>query len=619
MADDPNPFAKYVDQGSTNPFAKYVPSTTATTQGATTQEPPPESIGHKVGDVGMGVLQGLADPFIGGGQLVNRGVMALGGPDLSQLVPGAASRGIEAMRQRAESTGYGRAGELAGSILPWLLMPEMRGLSLLARTALRGTVPAALQPVDPNARDFAGEKAKQALLGTALGGAFETLGGTAGRVLRMDKAHQDALRTNQMRQSLGEFADRVHAGQRADRRDAIAELDRLHKEQLDRLEQQHQANRAAVKTTRATQADIPNQTALQWYQEALAPIGKQAQAPAAVGPDSLATVRRIVGDELNATRSQMQLAGGDRVHFLDLARTELNARARLMPQAYRQAWRDTVKQYVTDPLRLPSGQVMTGERLARWISGMSDRAEELGRRIGSAPEPDRAALILQRDALRGFIDHAENLAAGTPAIRQRLLNGKRAYSLWSIANDAAGPEKLGKLSPSDLIREWSSRMKDATYREQLADPTHANNRLMRWLDDQARLAGEKHPMPERPPAPPKPGAPGGAALPPELQPPPGRLPDVPVPPRSRIPQVAARLARHGAAHTIGGLPAAAVSVAMRHPMTHAVPPQVSTPLWRATHNIAGRGGPPSAAAAGQLPEIVVTARRPRRRQEDSNR
>ena len=128
-------------------------------------------------DVAAGIAQGLIDPVEGLVQILERSTG-------KKLAPERVRDLARTLRDRAQASGLGIAGEVVGNILPAILtMGESAPLtaaSILPRAAAGATM-GALQPVRGDS-DFWNTKVRQALLGAGAGVTLPALASAARRL-----------------------------------------------------------------------------------------------------------------------------------------------------------------------------------------------------------------------------------------------------------------------------------------------------------------------------------------------------------------------------------------------------------------------------------------------------
>lgn len=149
----------------------------------------PKSNYTRAGQEALGVARGAIDPFVGGSQLLMRGLNKIGVlSDEALKTHEDYYNQLEKQYQEATPEGSG-LGRVAGN----LLVPLPKGVGLATKGVLgttvktiqQGALGGALQPVDTSSPEtsFAEEKAKQITLGAGIGGLLPTVASAAQRVV----------------------------------------------------------------------------------------------------------------------------------------------------------------------------------------------------------------------------------------------------------------------------------------------------------------------------------------------------------------------------------------------------------------------------------------------------
>lgn len=594
-------------------FANRPPSAVGspTHPGTQTQ---PEDFGSTGANLAAGAAQGVLNIPEGAAQLAEH-IPYVGGA-VRAVIPQGLRDWAKNYRQRAESTTAGEVGEFAGNVAPFLLQPEIgiasraatvgRIPGFLGRVFERGTLPAAFEPVPPQPQpsgklvapdDFWTQKRNQALIGTGLGTLGETVASTLTRM------------------GAGGAAQR--AAQQQAERDYNAALAAHHTGTLGRAAEQ--ATRAQAKTAKEA---VPNETTLRWQKETLDRIGLGNQAPTRVTPEASARVQKLVGDRLNQIIGRMNLDRYDPSFTDTLEEIRHDTMGAIPESAQTGFYKPPAEQDLASPIINPvtgkpfpratigkPGKAtgdwvrtveeplakgnLSGRALSDYISRLGARAEELARDARVAPQDKRAELYAMSNAYRQVEDAVIGHAAGSAEDKTALEAARKAYSMWSIGNDAGRAAKGGVMTPTDLIRTISRRMSEARYKQALADPDHPDNALFSHLQQQ--LDRLREPLPPVRPA---------SAVPRH----PGRLTAPTAPPDSRLGQHAANALTHMALWHAPGVGHAAYWFG--RPLAHAIARRAGPVVSRGAAAL-GRGvrraeAPVSAGAAN----IVKQAQEP---------
>lgn len=578
---------------------------------------------NPVEDFVHGLSSGVAGDIVGAGQLV-RHVL----PDnLTNLIANSRlSQGLEREAQRPSQGIAGEVGSFLGSTAPFMVAPELsaaRGWGPAARVMTRSTIPAALQPVNPNDPDYWRTKAVQTGAGTVAGEALHGLGSLGARALR-------SIRNTQFFKSLSDMVEDINRQIRDEnatrqtryqtRRDRTQNINQRiqtrneaigerYQQAQDAQRQQAYQQRLIAQQTRERQAAVPQNTTRQWWRETLASIGEQARTPDTVGPESSAQVQRIIGTRLNELHNQMSLSTD--TNFGTVLRDRV---AGTLNAANRRDWNQMFSEAVSQPLMKNHGR-LNGQQLHDLTSDLGNRIEELSRRIRSEdmPESRRTDLTRMRNALRNVADAVEDQATGTPEVKAQLQQARRAYNLWSIGNGATAAERGGEMTPGRIAREWAGRQGDAAYGAEMnrGSPRYhpENARLKTWLESQRQLH-ETGPAPAAPQPPvPRPTT-KWSEIPLPRKPVPVKQGPMPPPPprpeRSPGAEAVKAVGRKLVAGHLGGLP----GVIMEPLATAGARRLARSPTVARGLSQAGRAGPVAAVGASQsIPEIVVTAPR----------
>lgn len=571
----------------------------------------PQDFGSTPANLAAGVGQGLLDPIEGGVQLLEHAPY-IGGA-VSAAIPSGLREGARRFRQRAEASTAGEIGEVAGNILPFLFQPELglaRGLAAVpkigkalgfgGRVLERGTLPAALEPVDTSqGGDFASQKLAQTAVGTVLGTGGEAVASTLGRAGARQATQQAAAQ-----KAASEHAAALQAHQTAS---------------LARASEQ-----TARQTAATTKAGVPGETTLRWQQETLNRIGLGGQAPTQVTPEASARVQKLVGDRLNQIVGRMRLDPTDPA-FTETINTIRDETSRVLPESaqrgwYREAPTEDLPGLILDPTTgrplarrtraglgeppkatgdfvktvmepLEKGE-LSGRSLTDYISRLGARAEELARKARTVPQDKRAELYAQSNALRQIEDAVIGHAAGDPADKTALEAARKAYSMWSIGNEAGRASQAGVMTPARLIQTISRRMGEARYKQALADPNHPDHAILQYLQSQlGRHSAALPPVRAASAVPRHPGAAPSGAPPPAAHP---------------AAQAAANALLHWGLWHVPGLGHAAYWFG--RPALHAAAQRAAPAMSRAAGRATGRGtrraiAPVSATAANVAEQV----------------
>ena len=483
---------------------------------------PPADFGSTPLNFAAGVGQGLLDLPEGAAQLAEH-IPYVGGA-VRAVIPNSLRDWAKNYRQRAESTIAGEVGEFAGNVLPAFLQPELgiarageavpyigKALGFGGRVLERGTLPATVQPVDASKSkdDFWDRKKLQAEIGTGLGAAGETVASLLGRIGRGGEAQRAA-----QQKAEGDYNTQLTAHQ-------TGTLARA-------------AEQQAAKDAKAAKDAIPNQTTLRWYKETLDRIGMGDQAPTEVSPAASARVQKLVGDHRNEIINRMELNQTpeftEQIHGIrDAAMDELPESAQnkfykeppeedLPPLLYHPTTGKPLER-TTRGLRekepkKPSGDwvktveeplakgTLKGRDLSDYISKLGARAAELAQTAAKRPQDERAEMYAMADAYRRVADavvgHAAGVGENAAADKLALEQANKAYTMWSIGNDAGTAAQGGVMTPRRLLQTSAKRMGEARLKQAFDDPKHPDNAILQHLENQRKRM--EAPLPQVRPA-----------------------------------------------------------------------------------------------------------------------
>lgn len=506
-----------------------------------TSAPAARDFGSTPLNFAAGVGQGLLDLPEGTAQLAEH-IPYVGGA-VRAVIPNSLRDWAKNYRNRVEASTAGEIGEFAGNVLPAFLQPEIgiasnlskvpylgRALGFGGRVLERGTLPAALQPVDASQgqdKDFWTRKAVQGGVGTALGTLGETLASTLGRIGRSGEAQRAA-------QQKGDYNTHLAAHQ-------TGTLARA-------------AEQTARTQAKAAKDEIPNQTSLRWYKETLDRIGLGDQAPTEVTPAASARVQKLVGDHRNEILNRMELTSSD-PNFTEQIHDIRDTTMHDLPESaqnrfYKEPPEEDLPGLIINPVTgkpfarttrglsdkeppKPTGDWMKtveeplakgnlkGRELSDYISRLGARAEELARQARTVPQDQRAEMYAMSNAYRQVADAVVGHAAGDEKDKLALEAANKAYTMWSIGNDAGTAAQGGVMTPRRLIQTASRRMGEARYKQAFDNPRHPDNAVLQHLEaqrkrmeaplPQVRPAGQVPPHPRGPRAAPPPTSGGGQA------------------------------------------------------------------------------------------------------------
>lgn len=592
----------------------------------------------------QGVNTGLAGDVVGAGQLAGYVLpKAITDPIANSTI----GRKLSETANRPTPGIAGGAGNLVGAGLPFLIQPELgigaaaRGVPYIGR-ALKtlwdivrtSTIPSAVQPANSP-----GERARNIAIGTGVGVPLHFGGQAAGRQLekwanqRAAGRAYDASReaAQQARQAAEDRAAKVgRVNQSIDSRNK-ALTGNYRQAQAGRAQQTYQDRVVAQAAQRARDA-IPATETLNWWREALTPIGEQGRAPTAVTPQATAQVRRIIGDRLTNVRSQMLINPADAGFRDEIDGIRREVDGQLSNQGMRDQWAfepeqrfdaqhnpiepsrgDTTRQqnsvwskFVEQPLA--NIQYLSGQQLSDYSSRLGDLAEQYARRAATAPQAERPELEAISRGLRRVVDVADRHGTSDPALLKQLTDAKRSYMLWSIGNGSTAAEKGGEMTPGRIAREWARRQGDASYGAEM-DPGHPRfhpeNARMKHRLELARQAHEETPQPVAPQPP----------LRPPSQRPQIPLPKIPkVPPERTVDQRLPAAGGHVVQHATTALTGSPTAGRIARGIYHYGGRGAARPVLGATKGV-GAVTPGVVGGAAKIPEIVVTAPRYRPNEE----
>ena len=577
-------------------------------------EPPAQDFGSTTLNLAAGVGQGVLNIPEGAAQLAEH--LPYVGGAVRSMIPQALRDWAKNYQRRAEASTAGRVGEFAGNVLPFLFQPELgiasRAATLgripgfLGRVFERATLPSVAEPVTPKPQgddDYWQQKGKQALIGTAIGTPLEAIasGGAAltGRRVAREQAADQAVRD-----AASEYGAKVQAHE-------TGTLERA-------------AEQQAAKDAKEAKKAIPEQTTLRWYKETLDRIGLGDQAPTEVSPAASARVQKLVGDHRNEILNRMELNSGD-PKFNEQINTIRDETMRDLPESaqtkfYKPPPEQDLASPIIDPttgkpfpratrvLGTPGKSTgdwvktvmeplakgnLRGRELSDYISKLGARAEDLAKSARQRPQDERAEMYAMSNALRQVADAVVGHAAGSPEDKLALEAANRAYTMWSIGNDAGRAAQGGVMTPRQLIQTASRRMGEARYKQALDNPRHPDNPIYQHLENQRKRMAE--PPPQVRPA---------TAVPKH----PGQFRGPPAPPDDHLGQHAANALLHYGLWHAPGVGHAAYWAA--RPVTHALSRRMGPALSRIGSAI-GRGArrveaPTSAGTANYNKEPAMS-------------
>lgn len=489
-----------------------------------------------------GLNTGIAGDIVGAGQLARHVLPNWMTDPIANSQVG--QRLSQAAQPPANQSWTNWGGSMVGAGLPFLAVPGLGSTwGPAARVMTRSTLPAAVQPVNPNDPDYWSTKALQTGVGTVAGEALQGLGSLGARALANIKNTQFAKSLRDLVLQINQQISDENAGRRAkfetdtDRTKAINQriakrnegITERFQQARDTREQLIENQKQAVQTAKQAQAAVPAQTTQNWWREALAVIGEQGRTPRNSQTAS-AQVRRIIGDRLNNVREQMLLNPYDQGFQGDIEQIRGRLDRQLTNQKIRDDWAyeaptrfdaqgnqlppsrtDLARQqgsiwgkYVTQPIQ--DQRYIHGRPFAEYISRISDLAEEYARKAMRAPESEAPEFRMISQGLRDVIDVVESHGTGgDPALTKQLGDAKRAYHLWSIGNDSV--DLSGEMTPGKLIGTWMRRQGgQANYGAEMV-PGHPqfhpeNARIKQGLE--RALQAHTGPLPAATPPPPVP-------------------------------------------------------------------------------------------------------------------
>jgi hypothetical protein len=607
------------------------------------QPPPPAGIRGGIEDFLRGINTGIAGDIVGAGQLARHML-----PDqMTDPIAGSAfGRRLSEMANAPTPGVSGFLGNIAGAGLPFIVQPEL-GIGAAARSVpfigkllkplwdifRSGTLPAALQPTSPQTAqkpgEFWKEKATQAGIGTALGTAgkladipLQKWAGQRAANKAYNATRDAAQQARDAAQDKAVKTGRVN--QLIDRRNQ-ALIGQYRQAQGTRAQQTYQ-DRVTSQTAQRARDAIPAIETLRWWREALTPTGDQALAPTAVTPEASAQVRKIVGDRLTNVRQQMLVNPNDVGFRNEIAGIREQVHDQLSNQAMRDQWAfeperqfdsqgnpkapskgDVTRQqnsvwgkFVEQPLA--ELQYLSGRELSDYSSRLGDLAEQYARRAATAPQAERPELEAISQGLRQVVDVIDRHGTSDPALLKQLTDAKRGYHLWSIGNRATTVEKGGEMTPGSIAREWARRQGDAAYGAEMIQghpQYHPENARLKQGLERARQAHETTP-PAAPPQPPlrPPAQWRNIPLPKLPKMPPERTPD------ERMPSIVG----HGLGHVVTALSGSPTAGRVAREVVRYGGRGIGRPVLG---GVRAAGTPVAAAVGGKIPEIIVTAKRPR--------
>lgn len=545
-------------------------------------------------DFMAGLGQGALDPLEGAVQL---GAWPFVGATTQDWLPG--------LRRRAESSGWGTAGEMAGSAAPFLLQPELgigeaigaapkvgRFLRGLYNMAQRSTLPAVLQPKDP--QHMGRDLGMQAGLGTLFGETLQGIGKIGGKLAdRFTK--QDTV--DLLNARIGDRFTREKA--KAESRQERADLERrITNEQMRKnyelMKTEALTKAAGSETARRgeleTQAQIPQQMTDRVYQmiTGLGRINMPRNMDLYRAP---ALTQREVGKQLDGIYAQMKLDTGSREMTMGLpaiyAETEQKLRG-LPDPTLKETWNRVYNELVSH--RFNQG-VITGPELQNYLSTMRNTINAYGMAAQGGTIGARDIANGLRNMLYKIEDVADRFDENAAKLGQDRRRINMAYELSSRMVEASNGGRNPLPTPTQFLDAWKR-----------ADGERHFGLDKRWVEMKTWMQGlEKEHTREIPPAipavlpkQPTPFEPVKITQPKEPKPLLGPR-DKPEPPGAAGEAVGGLAGM--AAHGHGIYPGAAARVART--LTHTIPNMVPRPAAELAAKIPPYT-PPATAAASNL-------------------
>lgn len=274
-------------------------------------------------------------------------------------------------------------------------------------------------------------------------------------------------------------------------------------------------------------AAVPADTTSGWWHRTLQQIGVADPSLTRAAPATGAKVRDVVGGRRNEIIGRMELNSSDpnftqQIHDIrDATLHDLPESAQtkfykeppeedLAPLLYhpttgkplerttrglkekepKKPTGDWVKT-VEEPLAKGN---LTKRELSDYISRLGARAEELAKLARLVPQDQRAEMYAMSNAYRQVADAVVGHAAGSPEDKLALEAANRAYTMWSVGNDAALASRNGEATPRQLIESFKRRLGgEARYEQALNNPASPYHDTVNWLQDQLKAHTEKIP------------------------------------------------------------------------------------------------------------------------------
>lgn len=411
------------------------------------QQPTPEAP--------SGFAQGLRDPITAGAQLLTHGIEAIGGGGLvrsgNRLNNWLVDKGVpiaripdggmdDLVKQQENEYQQGRqaAGKsgidlarIAGNIAnPANLVAASRlpqAASLVGRVgvgAASGAAFGAAQPVTDG--DFWTEKAKQAGMGAAIGGALPAVTGGIARVIKPNTRPQVKAMLNE---GITPTPGQIIGGRTQAVEDKLTSLPIVGD---------------AISSARTKNL---NEFQLASYRRALAPIGGKPSG--AVGRDGIADVHTQLSDAYNSLLPKMTFKA-DPVFAKEF--DGLKGLVSSLPQDTAKYFEDTVKRELFGRMT-PKG-LMSGESLQDAISAVGKEAKSFGGKGGFEGKLGDAFSEVQ-NILRN------NLARNNPQQASQLASNGKGWANYAILRDAASKvgAKDGMFTPAQLGSSVASAAK----------------------------------------------------------------------------------------------------------------------------------------------------------------
>lgn len=456
------------------------PAQTAQPAQAQAPQMPAEQPGM-LSSLGAGLGRGVQETVLGGQQLIGHALQSIGFNNAGQWLVNDANKGLQTGAQEVSPYQQAHpivtgAGQLGGSIAATaplgMLAPAAKTLGGMAAIgAGMGAATSALSPVNPNAQDFAAEKAKQIGIGALTGGVMSPVAGLVGRMISPNTSPEvQAL----MQKGVTPTPGQILGGAAATTEEKLTSVPVLG----DLIKNAQQ--RAVQDFNRAT------------YNDALAPIGQALPDNVPVGSAGVDYVKKQIGKVYQAIEPKASfVADQNFTNDVDAIRNQLSQTA---PAALPQ-FDNIVKNQIVGKVSggvpfgandIPIGGTMNGSQWGDTRSMISGLSRKLT--VGSA-DADKWALSDALDDLNKSVNDAVGRSS-PPDVLADLQKANAGWANYKQIEKAAG--SVGASNKGNVFSpaQFTSAVRAGATSAQRATNTGLNADLGQAAQS---VLGNKHP------------------------------------------------------------------------------------------------------------------------------